>query len=131
MARVYLGQGLKFPYQIDVFGKIAYESDSELIKQSLRILFSEPVGTEFFREHYGSRIREAMFEPNDAILRTLLDYYIVDAIEKWERRIKLVDIIYDQPPSSPSLMNCKIVYLIRQSSEIDSYVYPFYRSLKD
>lgn len=131
MARDYLGQGLKFPFAVDVFGRIALQNDAELVKQSLEILFSEPEGTELMREHYGSKIRDVLFEPNDAVARGLLDYYIVDAINKWERRIQLVDIRYDQPPQTPALINCIIFYIIKQSSEIDSFIFPFYRELKN
>lgn len=129
--RTYLGQGLKFPPEVDSFGRIALENDAELIKQSLAILFSEPVGTELMREQYGSQVRLAMFQPNDAIVLGLLDYFIVDAISKWERRIKIADIRYDQPIDKPETINCTIFFIIKQSSEIDSFVFPFYRELKN
>lgn len=130
-ARSYLGQGLKFPFEVDTFGRVALQNDKELVKQSLEILFNEPVGTELMREHYGSQVREVIFEPNDVIAAGLLDYFIVDAIQKWERRIQIIDITYDQPPQSPALINCSIKYLIKQSSEIDSFIFPFYRELKN
>lgn len=129
--RPFLGQGIKFPLDVDSSGRIALQNDSDLVKQSLGILFSEPVGTEFFREHYGSRVRLVLFEPNDQIVKSLLDYYIVDAIEKWERRIQIIDIQYDQPPTSPELIRCVIIYLIKQSNEIDSFIYPHYREIKN
>lgn len=131
MARQYLGQGVKFPYEVNAYGRIALQNDVDLVKQSLSILFCEPVGTEFYREHYGSQIREAMFEPNDTILRSLLDYFISDAIQKWEKRINLVDIKYTQPNNQPSFVNCTIFFVLRQSSEIDSFIFPFYRELKN
>ena len=130
-AKPYLGQGIKYPHVINTFGRIDYESDINLIKQSLAILFSTPLGTEFYREHYGSDIRLAMFEPNDAVTRSLLDYYLVDAVARWERRISVVDVEYQQPGSQPDLINCTIIFQIRQSSEIDSFVFPFYRELKN
>ncbi len=126
--RAYLGQGIKYPYEIDSFGKIKYQSDEDLIKQSLQILFSEPIGTEFYREHYGSQIRQCIFEPNDAILRSLLDFYISDAIFKWEKRIQLIDIRYLQSDDKPDTIKCTNFYLIRQSNQIDSYVFPFYKN---
>lgn len=127
----YLGQAVKYPYEVDVFGKITYESAVNLIKQSINILFTTPIGTEFYREHYGSEVRMAMFEPNDLIAQTLLDYYLIDAISKWEKRIKILDIEYEYPESQPDLINCRIIFRVRQSSEIDSFVYPFYRELKN
>lgn len=127
----YLGQGIKYPHVINIFGRIDYESDVALIKQSLAILFETPLGTEFYREHYGSDIRLAMFEQNDSITKSLLDYYLVDAIARWERRINVIDVEYETIGSQPDLINCRIVFQVRQSSEIDSFIYPFYRELKN
>lgn len=129
--RTFLGQGIKWPLQVDSFGRITLENDRELVNQSLLILFTETEGSEFYREQYGSKIRQIMFEPNDDIAKGLLDYFIVDAIQKWERRIKIADIIYSQPPDQPSTINCRIFYIIKQSSEIDSFIFPFYRELKN
>lgn len=130
-ARAYLGQGIKFPYEVTQFGRIALSNDSALVKQSLEILFNEQVGTEFFREHYGSQIHLLMFEQNDIKLRSLLDYYILDAISKWERRIYVLDIKYSQPDDTPELINCTLIFAIKQSSEIDSFIFPFYKELKN
>lgn len=129
--RKYLGQGIKFPHSIDQFGKIEYQNDSELVKQSLRVLFAEPIGTELMREHYGSQIRKGLFQQNDIIVRNLLDYFITDAIQKWERRIMLADIKYKQPNDQPDVIMCTIFFLIKQSSEIDSFIFPFYKELKN
>lgn len=129
--RAYLGQGIKYPFEVDTFGKITVQSDADLIKQSLRILFDEPVGTELFREHYGSQIRLCMFEPMDAILTSLLDYYIFDAISKWERRISLYDIKYRSVDEKSNVIMCTVYYQIKKASEIDSFIFPFYRELKN
>jgi len=128
--RPYLGVGEAFPPQITNLGRPALIDDSALIKQSLEILFNEPIGSELMREHYGSRLREALFEPNTLVLISMLDYYIVDAIEKWERRIAIVDIKYNFG-NTPSVINCTVIYRIKQSSEIDSFIFPYYRQLKD
>lgn len=130
-SRPYLGQGTKHPHSIDQFGKIELQSDSALIKQSLEILFAEPIGSEFYREHYGSNIKQAMFEPNDSILSSLLDYYILDAIQKWERRIQVSDIKYQRDAGQTKFINVMIVYRIKQSSEIDSFIFPYYTELKN
>ncbi len=129
--RTYLGQGIKYPFEVDNFGKIALQNDSELVKQSLKILFQEPVGSELFREHYGNQIMECMFEPNDIVLKSLLDYFIFDAISKWERRIYLYDIKYFSDGNKIDRIICQIFYQIKKSGEIDSFIFPFDRELKN
>lgn len=129
--RKYLGQGEKFPPEITAQGRTALVNDIYLIKQSLFILFSEPIGTELFREHYGNQIRRALFHPNSSVVKSLLDYYIAEVINKWERRILLTDIVYDQPPDKPELIQSTVFFNVKQSSQSDSFIYPFYKSLKN
>lgn len=129
--RKYLGQGEKFPPEVDRFGKITLINDLELVKQSVFKLFDEPIGTELYREHYGHQIRRVLFEPNDSICKSLLDFYIVDVINKWEQRIQLIDIVYTQPADNSAVINATIFFIVKQSSEINSFIYPFYRTLKN
>lgn len=129
--RSYLGQGIKYPHEVDVFGRIALISDKALVKQSLYVIFNTPIRSEFFREHEGWEGRELMFEQNSIVLCGLLDFYVVDAIAKWERRIKILDVKYTLPSDKPELIKITVNYRIRQSSEVDSFIFPFYRELKN
>lgn len=126
----YFGRGIKHPTEIDEYGRVMLSSDKELIQQSIRTILSTPVGSHFFNREYGSHISRLLFEPNDRILVSLLDYFIYDAIDKWEKRVKFIDVSFEQPPRQPELINCRPIYLIRKSNEIDSFIYPFYRELK-
>jgi phage baseplate assembly protein W len=126
----FLGQGIKFPYEVDKFGRIALSSDVEKIVQSLQTLFAEPTGTELMREEYGSDIRLALFEPNDTIVRGLLDYFIVKAIGQWETRIKVIDIVYSTPIDKPDTIQCSVFCIVKQTSETFSFIFPFIRELK-
>ena len=131
MARPYLGTGVKHPHKIDQFGKVELANDNELVKQSIAVILNTPLGTEFGREHFGSNIREVIFEPVTQIAITLLDFFIADAIAKWEKRVTLVDIKYDIPTNNPKVINCTIIYRLKQASDVDSFVFPFYRELNN
>lgn len=131
MAKVYLGTGVKYPYEVDKFGKIAYESGTNLVKQSIETLLNTPVGTELGRESFGSEIRIALFEPNDRILYSLLDYFIIDAVQKWEKRVNIIDIVYTTPAEEPERLDVEIYFREKQSNQIDSFIFPFYRELKN
>lgn len=129
--RPWLGQGIKFPFEVDRFGRIALANDIDLVNQSLSIIFSTSLGSEFYREHEGSQLKEVMFEPNDQVVMGLLDYIVNDAIAKWEGRVRLADIRYDFPNNRPELINIYVFYTLRQSNEVKSFVFPFYRELKN
>lgn len=121
----YLGVGIKYPIQI-VNGKPALSYGEDNIKQSLFQLLSTPVGSRLFLPEYGSRLDEALFEQNDEVLKALLQMFIVEAIELWERRIKLKKVSYTQ---ENNVILCEITYNVLASNEINSFVYPFYREL--
>ncbi len=121
----YLGVGIKYPIQI-VNGKPALSYNEDNIQQSLLQLLSCPVGSRLFLPEYGSRLDEALFEQNDEVLKALLQMYIVEAIEFWEKRIKLKKVSYTQ---ENNVILCEITYNVLASNEINSFVYPFYREL--
>ncbi len=121
----YLGVGLKYPTQL-VNGSAVLAHSRELIQQSIYVILSTPIGERFMNPAFGSRVEEMIFEQNDEILKSMLRLFISDALEKWEKRIKFVDVKFEQ---DDSLINCLISYRILSVNEIDSYVYPFYKKL--
>ncbi len=131
MNRSYLGQGIKFPLSVDNYGKISLQSDLQLVRQSIVRILNTPVGSCFMNRDFGSHIYDLQFEPNDDILKSLLDYFITDAVEKWEGRVELLDVsIYDDA-KKPEQVNCSVTYKLKQSEEIDSFIYPFYKELQN
>lgn len=129
--RKYLGVGIKYPYSIDQFGSIELQSDVALIQQSIIRILDTLVGSQFFNRSFGSYIRSLIFEPNDNVLVSLLDFHVTDAIDKWEKRVETTGVIIESSDTNPSLVNVRVEYRILASNEIDSFIYPFYRELKN
>ena len=127
MALEYLGKSFKYPLQPTEVAQIEKVSDTESIKQSFFVILSTPVGTYFFLEEFGSNLHKLKFEPNDKILESLLRYNVVDAISRWEKRAKLLDVYFQDVSSSQK--NIIITFQNKQKNEIDSFVYPFYKEL--
>lgn len=125
----FLGVGIEFPYKIDNLGKITLERGRDLIQQSLEKLFKTTKRTDFFREHFGSDVERALFEPNDVIAQSLLDFFVADAIQKWEKRVRLIEVTFNKPDDKR--VDLTVVVQIKQSNEIEAFIFPFYRELKD
>lgn len=130
MARAYLGQGINHPPVVTELGRIALVNDLELINQSILRILNTPLGSVFRNREYGSKLNELIFEPNDNILIALLDFFVFDSIEKWEKRITPKSIEFNTPDNKPELIEIQIYYEVLGSSEVDSFIYPFYRELK-
>lgn len=122
-----LGKSIKYPIQPDNKGQFVKVSGVENINQSIYNILITPEGSAFYQEDRGSKLHTLGFEPNDAILKSLLNFFIVEALIKWEKRIKVTDIAYINV--NDSQINCKIFYIIKATGLESSYVYPFNRQI--
>lgn len=127
MALEYLGKSFKYPLQQTEVGQIEKVEGLDSIKQSIFVILSTPVGTYFFLEEFGSNLHKLKFEPNDKILESLLRYHVADAINRWEKRAKLLDVSFQDVGVAQK--NIIITYNNKLRNEIDSFIYPFYKEL--
>lgn len=125
---IYLGKSLKFPISIDQFGKAETVGGRESVAQSILDLLETPFRDSFFVPERGSRLEELTFEPNDNILKPLLRTFIFEVIKTWEKRVDPISIDFEFLPDQ-SLVNCSLQVRIKQSNEIESLIWPFYREL--
>ena len=134
MALDFLGKGLKFPFRFERRSggtqiSTATSLDHTHIHESiLQILGTRP-GERFMRPDFGSRVRDLVFEQNDTVLRALLRHYVIDAITRWEKRVYVTDVSFDDSPAGTdqNLLLVRIAYRVIQSQVEGNLVYPFYR----
>lgn len=122
--RVYLGIGLKFPLTI-LQGKALVSNDVALLNQSIKIILDTKIGTRIFLPEFGSRLSELLFEPNDEVLFDLLSLFITEALNKWEKRVKVLAVNFK---IDGVRTDCTIQFRVLNSNEVESYIYPFYRN---
>ncbi len=131
--RAFLGKGLQYPFTFQpstggVGLSTATSTDVELIRQSiLQILFT-PLGERFFRPEFGSRLLTLVFEPNDKVLEGLARYYIKDALERWEKRVRLTEYRFYQDYEN-HIMWVEIKFKIVSTNVEGNLVFPFYRGV--
>lgn len=107
-------------------------SGPESIKQSIKTILDTPLGSRVNNNEFGSNVRDLIFEPNDTILRPLLYYATVSAIQRWERRITITSVTMASEENDPSIpsnqINITINYQINGTYQPGSYVYPFQKN---
>lgn len=121
----YLGSAIKSPLSIQR-GRAAAVTGTETVRQAIERLLSTQKGTVFFSREYGSRIQEMLFEQNTDVATEMLRFYIFEAIRDWEPRVRFMDC---QTTVQDNLVSCLVRYRILATNEIQTFVYPFYRSL--
>jgi phage baseplate assembly protein W len=80
------------------------KTDVDLINEGIyRVLntrSNNPVtgeaGERVFEPNFGSRLAELVFEPNDNSLIVLAKQFIIEALQRWEPRVSIVDAIVEQ-----------------------------------
>ncbi len=126
--REYIGQGLAFPLQVDPRGGIALATGTHDIEQAIRIILMTAPGERVMRPEFGCRIHELVFAPHDAATESLASYYVQIALERWEPRIELREVEVITDPARDGVLLVEIKYLVKDTHDERSIVYPFYLS---
>lgn len=136
----FLGRGPKFPITIEPgsggyrrsAGPLQYfrpdsGEDLERIQGSVEHILTTPIGSRYFLPEFGSKLKELVFEQNDEVLFDLIRVYIIEALAKWEPRIRIISVAVSQNESDDHRVDCTINYEIIKTHVRRNYVYPFYR----
>ncbi|PSM51362.1 phage baseplate assembly protein W [Campylobacter blaseri] len=63
------------------------------IEESIRDILLTPLGSRVMLPLYGSRIFELIDKRLDDKFRANLAYYVIEAVERWEKRVKIDRVI--------------------------------------
>lgn len=122
----FLGQGWNFPTQINARGGIGLVGGEHDIEQSIRIILETSPGERVMRPEFGCRINELVFAPNNAATEGLLIHYIEEALAQWEPRIEVQEVEIDSDSQNSATLLAEITYLIKDTHDPRSIVYPFF-----
>jgi phage baseplate assembly protein W len=133
----FLGRGLAFPFRFTERSggaRISSTTSAEhahIHESILQILGTRP-GERFMRPEFGTRLKDLVFEPNDEILKGLVRAYVLEAIERWEKRVVLTKVTFDDSPANldRNLLLVRIHYRVVASQVEGNLVYPFYREVE-
>ncbi|MDB9526525.1 GPW/gp25 family protein [Oscillatoria sp. CS-180] len=121
----YIGAGLAFPVNTNVQGSFQLSSDTQNLEESIRIILGTRLGERVYRPNFGSRLSEMVFEPMNTQTLLMIRLHVQEALEIWEPRIDLIEVITEPDPMT-GRVNINIIYQPRNSYDSRSMVYPFY-----
>jgi phage baseplate assembly protein W len=124
--REFLGQGIAFPLHVRQQGGLALAKGAQDIEQAIHIILGTIPGERMMRPEFGSRIHELVFAPDNASTRRLAAYFIEEALTRWEPRITVNDVIASSDPDHPGLLLIEIQYMVKDTYDERSIIYPFY-----
>lgn len=121
----YIGAGYAFPIRTNVQGSIQLSDETPNLEESIKIILGTKLGERVYRPDFGCRLAELVFEPMNIQTMLLIRLHIEEALETWEPRIALREIITIPDPTSGQV-DIEIIYTPAGSHDSRSMVYPFY-----
>lgn len=108
------------------FGKNPFTDDTNVvknensIKQAIKNLVLTTPGEKPFQPLVGSRVNELLFEPLDAFTADSLQDEIINTINQYERRVRLMDVAV-QPLWDQNQLNITVEYEIVGKAIVESF----------
>jgi uncharacterized protein len=124
--REFLGQGLAFPLQFSPRGQISLAKGENDIEQAIRIILGTVPGERVMRPEFGCQAWELVFAPNDPETAGLMADYVGSALERWEPRIEVNDVLVYGEEEIDGALVVEVLYTIKSTHDQRSLVYPFY-----
>ncbi len=80
------------------------------IEDSVQMILSVSPGEFFLEPEFGCKVNDMVFLPDSPQTISLAEYYIRQALERWEPRIKLKQVTGEVDPDHRNTVNISIVY---------------------
>lgn len=109
--------GISFPFRFGGNGGVQTSTtnidDLSHINESIAQIILTKLGERYMEVDFGSEAHKQLFSDlDDETELAVLKFYIMDALEKWETRITVDDVILEQKIDSnkQSYMECTVIY---------------------
>lgn len=127
------GKGWRFPFAITkrkggtgTSSSLSESEGIEHVKESIQQILGTPIGSRVMRRDFGSRLHQVVFEPNDATIDTLVEHYVREAIERWEKRVVVGPVTVVHSERHQGRVEIGIQFRIIRTNVAGNMVYPFY-----
>ncbi len=122
----FIGRGWAFPVHTDATGSVALVSGDQEILESIRLILGTAPGERPMRPAFGCAIHDLVFAPADSATAGQIAYAVRVALERWEPRITLTDVLVGFEAVEQGTLLIDIRYTLRDSNDPRNLVFPFY-----
>lgn len=125
--RAFLGQGLKFPLQVDPrTGKFAMVRQEDDIREAIGIILNTVQGERVMRPDFGSRIIEYTFATASSSMLQSIACEVRERLLLQEPRIVDVEVHCRELNRMTGAIVVEVSYVVRSTNNRYNHVYPFY-----
>jgi phage baseplate assembly protein W len=126
MSEQFVGAGWAFPVTTDATGGIALVVRNREIEESIRLILGTAPGERPMRPDFGCRIHDEIFGVANASTAGQLAYDVRVALDRWEPRIEVDEVIISFDHIDAGTLYIDIRYSIRGTNNPRNLVFPFY-----
>ena len=105
--------------RLDTRGRLATVDDEASIRQALLLLLSTRPGERVNRPAYGCHLWRLAFEGADDTTAGLAIHYVTQAVETWEKRVRILEVTAGVPDDDPSLLEVRMTYRVQSTLATD------------
>lgn len=121
---LYAGSGPSFPIVLDKNGSPIMDSGESLVLSSIKMILAWPRNQRIFLSNFGANIDSLIEEPNDQLLKGLIQHFVFDSLSTYEKRIKVLDV--DVSRTDPPNIQIGIIYQLSNKNISEVFTFPFY-----
>jgi phage baseplate assembly protein W len=122
----FVGAGWAFPVRTDATGRIALSREGHEIEESIRLILATSPGERPMRPEFGCAVHDYVFAPADASTAGSIAYAVRVALDRWEPRIDVRDVLVRYDESDRGLLYIDVQYSVRGTNDPRNLVFPFY-----
>jgi phage baseplate assembly protein W len=126
VAESFIGAGLAFPMRLDPLGHVALVTDDVEIRESIRLILGTVPGERPLRPEFGCGIHRFVFAPADETTAGLIAEEVRWALERWEVRIEVDDVVVSIADDVDGCLWIDIRYHVAGTNDPRNLVFPFY-----
>jgi len=121
-----IGRGWTFPLQTDATGSISLVSGVTELEQAMYLILVTTPGERPMRPEFGFRLSDFVCASADATTAGLIANEVRTALEQWEPRITVDDVVVLVDPEDASMLLIDIYYTVLHTYDRRNLVFPFY-----
>lgn len=99
----------------DGHGQLGYPSLEESVRQCIRIILLTRPGEQLMRPDFGAGLGRFLHEPNTLTTRRRIHDVVLDALDRWEPRIQVDQVLVEPVVDRPDQIRVEIRYRMRRN----------------
>ena len=126
MGQEFIGAGWAYPLRADATGRVALVDGTREIEESIRLILMTAPGERPMRPEFGCAVHDYVFAPADASTAGDIAYTVRVALNRWEPRIDLGDVVVRFDAVDAGVLYVDVEYAVSGTNDPRNLVFPFY-----